>query len=257
MIIRVKFAKFGLMRYIGHLDVLRSMQKAISRSKIDIAYSKGFHPHMEVTFAAPLSMAVTSDGEYMDLEMNSEIDPGELLKILNAQMPEGFCLISAKRLPDYVENTKKETAMSSVALADYEIAFRADKFSAAELEEIKAVIEKLFGAPSFEIVKERKAGEEIIDIHNDILDYGFSYEEFAASEKVIHAENNPLVHRNSAEDDLKLYVRVSCGSKMNIRPDDLYGKILRECGFADREYPMRIHRMEMYTDKDGYRPLNY
>lgn len=256
MTLRIKFAKYGSMRYIGHLDVLRSMQKAVSRAKIDIAFSEGFHPHMLLTFAAPLGMAVTSDGEYMDMELCSEQDPKAVTEALNREMPEGFAIIDARRLPDYVINTKKETAMSLVALADYEIAFRADKYNKEELEKIKSVSTALFMNERFEISKDRKSATETVDIKPYILMATYDLPEFTGSDDVIHAANNALLHTNSSENDLKLYIRVSCGSKMNIRPDHITGKILDECGLSDREYSLRLHRMELYRkDNDKYMPL--
>ncbi|MDY5869575.1 MAG: DUF2344 domain-containing protein, partial [Lachnospiraceae bacterium] len=39
MKVRIKFAKYGAVKFIGHLDVMRYFQKAIRRAGIDIAYS--------------------------------------------------------------------------------------------------------------------------------------------------------------------------------------------------------------------------
>ena len=71
MKIRIKFRKYGSMRFIGHLDVMRYFQKAIRRAGIDIAYSEGFSPHQIMSFAAPPGVGLTSDGEYMDIEVRS------------------------------------------------------------------------------------------------------------------------------------------------------------------------------------------
>ena len=40
MKIRIKFSKYGAVRFIGHLDIMRYFQKAIRRADIDIAYSE-------------------------------------------------------------------------------------------------------------------------------------------------------------------------------------------------------------------------
>ena len=71
MKVRVKFSKEGPIKFIGHLDVMRYFQKAIRRAKIDIAYSAGFSPHPILSFASPLSVGHTSQGEYFDMELNS------------------------------------------------------------------------------------------------------------------------------------------------------------------------------------------
>ena len=45
MKIRIKFRKTGIMKFIGHLDVMRYFQKAIRRADVEICYSGGFSPH--------------------------------------------------------------------------------------------------------------------------------------------------------------------------------------------------------------------
>ncbi len=69
--IRVKFRKYGPMKFIGHLDMMRYFQKAIRRAGIDIAYSGGYSPHQIMSFAAPLGVGATSGGEYFDIEASS------------------------------------------------------------------------------------------------------------------------------------------------------------------------------------------
>ena len=58
------------MKFIGHLDMMRYFQKAVRRAKIDIRYSEGYSPHQIMSFAAPLGVGITSDGEYFDIEVN-------------------------------------------------------------------------------------------------------------------------------------------------------------------------------------------
>ena len=51
MKIRIKFKKYGPMKFIGHLDVMRYFQKAMRRAGVDICYSGGFSPHQIMSFA--------------------------------------------------------------------------------------------------------------------------------------------------------------------------------------------------------------
>ena len=69
MKIRIKFRKYGTMKFIGHLDVMRYFQKAIRRAEVNIRYSEGFSPHQIMSFAAPLGVGITSKGEYVDIEV--------------------------------------------------------------------------------------------------------------------------------------------------------------------------------------------
>lgn len=119
MKLRVKFSKHGVLRFIGHLDVMRYFQKAIRRAGIDIAYSTGFSPHQIMSFAAPLGVGLESNGEYMDIEVHSLTSAKEFVDALNAQMADGIKVLEVKLLPDNAGN-----AMASVAAARYTIAFR-------------------------------------------------------------------------------------------------------------------------------------
>ena len=90
MRIRIKFRKNGVMRFVGHLDIMRYFQKAMRRADIDIAYSEGFSPHQIMSFAAPLGVGITSDGEYLDIEVKSTDSTEVSLRALNAVMADGM-----------------------------------------------------------------------------------------------------------------------------------------------------------------------
>lgn len=118
MKIRIKFSKHGPVKFIGHLDVMRYFQKAIRRSGIDIAYTTGFSPHQVMSFAAPLGVGLESNGEYMDVELNSITSCQDIVDRLNRTGVEGIQVLSAGILPENAGN-----AMASVAAAEYTIRF--------------------------------------------------------------------------------------------------------------------------------------
>ena len=126
--IRIKFRKYGVMRFIGHLDIMRYFQKAMRRAEIDICYSEGFSPHQIMSFAAPLGVGITSDGEYLDIEVNSTRSSEASIKALNDTMVEGVEVTEYVKLPD---NAK--TAMSMVAAADYDLFFKEGYEPAADV----------------------------------------------------------------------------------------------------------------------------
>ena len=97
---RVKFAKTGIMRYVGHLDLMRFFQKAVKRSNLPIRYSEGFNPHQIMSFASPLGVGLTSEGEYMDIDLKEKVDPVAALNSLNDNMVEGLKITGFKYLPD-------------------------------------------------------------------------------------------------------------------------------------------------------------
>ena len=105
------------MRFIGHLDVMRFFQKAMRRAGIPIAFTGGYSPHMIMSFAQPLGVGVTSDGEYLDIELKEAIDSDEAVRRLNQVMVEGVEVTGFNRIPD----DRKSSGMTIVAAAGYRV----------------------------------------------------------------------------------------------------------------------------------------
>ena len=99
MKLRIKFKKYGAVRFIGHLDVMRFFQKAIRRAQIDVVYTAGFSPHQVMTFAAPLGVGLTSNGEYMDIEVNSIHSCEDVMERLNEAGVPAIEMVSVRILP--------------------------------------------------------------------------------------------------------------------------------------------------------------
>ena len=57
---RLLFSKTGRAKYISHLDLMRTFQRAFARAKIAIKHTEGFHPHPFVSIALPLSVGYSS-----------------------------------------------------------------------------------------------------------------------------------------------------------------------------------------------------
>lgn len=96
MKVRIKFAKTGHMKFVGHLDTMRYFQKAVRRAGLPIAFSGGYSPHMIMSFAAPLGVGTTSLGEYFDMELTETVPTKEIENRLNAVMVDGVSVCSAR-----------------------------------------------------------------------------------------------------------------------------------------------------------------
>lgn len=214
--IRLKFRKYGAMRFIGHLDVMRYFQKLIRRSGIDIAYSEGFHPHQIMSFANPLGVGMLSEGEYVDITLNSAISSADIVKKLNAQNVEGFEIIQAVRLPEEVKN-----GMASVAIADYKIDFIDSSKIPADLEEI---VTGFFSQDEILIEKKTKKGSKIINLKNSI-------------------------HELQCNDN-SIFMKVNAGSAENIRPEMVLNAIYDYAGRTLEDFSYHMTRLEQYDDNN-------
>lgn len=216
MKVRVKFAKTGVMKFIGHLDTMRYFQKAIRRAKIDVAFSEGFSPHMIMSFAAPLGVGVTSSGEYFDMEIRTPMSSAEMKQRLNAVMAEGMKIISVRK----VGETKADNAMALVAAADYSVRFR-EKCEPCENWQEKILA---FAAQdSIKIVKKTKRSEAEVDIR-------------------------PWIYSLSVEED-SIHMLLSSGSVKNLKPELVLEAFSAYAGVELKPFALLIHREEVYADK--------
>ena len=93
--LRVKFKKVGSLQYISHLDLVRTMQKIVTRAKLPLWYTEGFNPIPKMTFAAPLSIGTESVAEYVDIKLIDDMPPEEIMRRLNENMTEEMQVLEA------------------------------------------------------------------------------------------------------------------------------------------------------------------
>lgn len=225
MKIRIKFRKTGIMKFIGHLDVMRYFQKAIRRADVEICYSGGFSPHQIMSFAAPLGVGITSNGEYVDIEVHSTGTTAEMLERLNAVMAEGFEIAEYKLLPDTATN-----AMSSVAAADYTLTFRPGYEPEEEsAEEWFKKLTAFFDQPQVMVLKKTKKGEKEMDLKPLIYDLG-------------------VIAGNDAA-QAQLFMKISTGSASNIKPELLLDAYYEALGKERSPFAFMVQREEVYADQ--------
>jgi radical SAM-linked protein len=98
--VRIKFKKEGSAKYISHLDLIRTIQRAVRRADIPIEYTKGFNPHAKISYGPALAVGMSSCGEYLDMELNMEMGQFEMMERLNNSLPQGIRVTAASTVPD-------------------------------------------------------------------------------------------------------------------------------------------------------------
>ncbi len=215
---RIKFSKKGSIKYIGHLDILRYFQKVIRRAEIPVAYSEGFSPHQILSFAFPLSVGFTSDGEYFDVELTEEVNEAELVTVLNQYSIPDIRILKARKLPE-----KSANCMACVFAAKYEV----DILDSVDLPDNyeKKFIDH-FSQLTIPVKKPNKKGGGFIDI--DLKKYIYEYS----------IENR------------KMSFIVNAGSSDNIKPTFVADLFLNELGITDTFCKYHVHRVEIYANKN-------
>lgn len=94
--LRLSISKDEPLRFLGHLDFMRAMERAWRRSGLPLAYSEGFNPHMKVNYDSALGVGVTASALYTDIELVEEIPVAQIQAQLLPQLPTGIRWLSAK-----------------------------------------------------------------------------------------------------------------------------------------------------------------
>lgn len=222
--LRLKFSKNGPIKFIGHLDVMRYFQKAIRRADIDVKYSEGFSPHQVISFAQPLSVGATSDGEYMDMTVNSMESTEDIMNRLNGVMNEGIEILAVTELSD-----KDEKAMTASFAARYKLSFR---------ENLKPDFDwtsrfsEYLSQDKLTAMKKTKSGEKEIDMKPMIFEYS--------------------IDKDAEEVDILL----SMSSAATLKPTLLFEGFFAYAGKEFNKNALNIHRVDIYKEvvngKDHY-----
>jgi radical SAM-linked protein len=91
--LRLRYAKRGRLRFTSHRDVARVFERALRRAGVPMAYSQGFSPHPKVSWAGAVPTGVSSEAEYVELQLVERIDPAVLRDELNVALPDGIDLL--------------------------------------------------------------------------------------------------------------------------------------------------------------------
>ncbi len=214
MKLRIKYTKTGVLRFIGHLDVMRFFQKAIRRAKLEVSYSKGFSPHQMISFAAPMPLGMTSEGEYFDGEFDAVTSTEDMKNRLNATMPAEIQVLDIIKLPD-----DAKPSMALVTASDYYI-FKNDECENDTMPQLLKALTGFAEQTAVEIIKKTKSKEAVSDIRPLIYD--------------IHAYRDGI------------YMLLASGSKDNLKPELVTEALCQYARQPYNRYDYRIHRLETY-----------
>lgn len=158
MKLRVRLAKEQLARFFSHLDVQRTLERTLRRATLPIAYSQGFNPHPRLSFASALATGVSSEGEFIDLELAEPVAPAEFLARANLAAPPGIRFLEAREVP-----LKGDSLFSLIDTAEYRLTLGAA--SAAAVAEAAAAF---MAAAQVEVEKEGKRGARLVNIREQV-----------------------------------------------------------------------------------------
>ena len=218
MKVRIKFRKYGALRFIGHLDVMRFFQKVMRRAQIPIAFTSGYSPHMIMSFASPLGIGLTSDGEYFDIELTESISSEEAVRRMNAVTAEGIEVVSFRQIAE----EKKMTGMAILAAADYLVGMSIEE-EPGFFKKYKADFKAFLEQPQIIVMKKTKRSEQEVNIR-------------------------PMIYQMDLQEN-GVYLKLAAGSVKNLKPELVMSAFCQFAGIDEKEISYTWHRLEMYAQR--------
>ncbi|MGK2950420.1 MAG: TIGR03936 family radical SAM-associated protein, partial [Acidimicrobiales bacterium] len=150
---RVRFSKRGKIRFLSHRDLARIWERSLRRAGIRAAYSEGFSPRPRLSFGLALSTGYESLGEYLDIDLADEIDPGELPGLVTPHLPAGMTAQIAVPIPPGTDSLQQAVTSCSWQ----------QEVVGPERSAVAATIERVVALDTLPITVERKGSPVEVD----------------------------------------------------------------------------------------------
>lgn len=214
---RIWFEKKGIVRFISHLDLMRTMTKVVERSGIPLWYTEGFNPRPYTTFALPLSLGMESENDCLDIRLEGEMSNEEILSSLKAVLPP---LINITAVTDPIHKYKE------IAAAQFDVTFT----DFADSRKLLQLINEMLNRDELIVQKLGKKGRKKVLKDVDLIPF---IKEYSVRE---------------TDDGIVLRLVLPAGGETNINPALLLDEIKRQ---SDEEDMMYLIRRNKLITKDG------
>ena len=139
MKLRMQITKDRDIRFISHLEYVRTIERAIRRAKLPAAYSEGFNPHLKFSLASALGVGVVSYTEFVEIELAEPMEVEAAARALDKALPRGIRVLAA----DAVANNTA-ALMAEAAGASYVVTLPYDKDITEAVASYNDAVELLF-----------------------------------------------------------------------------------------------------------------
>ena len=201
-------------RWISHLDVKRTLERAMRRAQLPLSLTEGHNPHLKVSFGPPLPVGITGEAELFAVHLDSALPPDALQERLNAQLPPGLQILEAWVVPGY---RKKET-FGEVDVAEYLVTVR----GGPNAEQVRARVAELLAQKELIVQRGGDRPERPVDVRPLIV---------------------TLSVTGSSDDEVEVRMRVKTGSHGGARPQEVVD-LLR---LNEGDSTARCHRTGLYA----------
>lgn len=152
--LRVRYGKVGRLRWLSHLEVIHSLERAVRRAALPYAITHGFNPHMKAAFGPALPVGTAGENEYLDVWLTRYTDAREVLGLLRAATPAQLAPIDARYVAD-----KELSLTAAITIARYSVDIDGKESSA---EYVRAALNGVITAGTLSV--EHKGKQKVFDL---------------------------------------------------------------------------------------------
>lgn len=215
MLLCLQYSKEEEARFLSHLDLMTAMERAFRRAQLPLAFSEGFNPHPRISYASALAVGVTSEGEYLDLELEEDLAADEVWKRLQNFLPQGLKVLAVVPV-----TKRKESLMAIINMARYYV--ENPLLQAIRQQDVEKMINDALSLAEWVVVRQGKKGVREVDIR-------------------------PGVYRLQGRIEKKLILEmdVQTGSSGNVKPEEVLEILQRVSSFPWGKN-IRVHRLGLF-----------
>ncbi len=221
--LRLKFQKVDQLKFVSHLELMRVMERTFRRLELPLKFTQGFNPHPKISYAAPLSVGVSSDSEYVDVELVEKVNIDQVIADSAKELPNGLKFLDGK----YVET--KKSLMSITAYSTYAVQVNSDSVDEAFCKkQVESFLkQKEINAQQNSNKKKKEVTKNIRELILDV--------------QLLTIQDEKLI--------FKMFLKT--GSEGNIKPEVVLTHLDGFAPFNMDLKSVRTHRLALFGDKDG------
>jgi radical SAM family uncharacterized protein/radical SAM-linked protein len=216
--LRLRWGKSARYRYMSHLDNLRLLERVLRRAGTPVQYSQGFNPTMKLSFGPPLPLGFTSEAEYLDITLETNLLP-YMFDDIKKRLPDGLDILEARVVYGQAGSL---TSLINRVVYTIPTAFWSD------LSRLQSQIDRIMAGETAVIERDTKEGIKSMDIKPAVFNMG------------IEADN--------------LLLTLGVGEAGYARPNEVV-QLLRD-SLTCEIVALPFHRKEMYRVAEDGRNIN-
>lgn len=161
--LRVRYLKRGRLAYLGHLEVIHTIDRAIRRAGLPFAITQGFSPHMRVGFSSALPVGTSSDCEWFDLFLTELVPAREARERLAVVTAADLAPVQA----GYVD-VRRAALTAEIGRIDYRVAITPAAGSGLAVDALEGALAEVRALGQIPYVRGKK--EKALDLARTLLD---------------------------------------------------------------------------------------